>query len=447
MIFKGSVVLCPFLLAALLLQNGHAFAPALQQQHQQQRVIQTSASSFHIPRVGPLPAVQDDDDEVKAVNPYADPNYPDLEFVNYDDPEYQVDQGSGDEFYDSTYKSTEDEIEEMREERRQKNDEYQFETYYQNVLRNGAEYKGEWTVYKTSTFIDAMDDDPSGIPRLAMAGKPLMVISKGERITGKDKSGMEDRLLHVEKMFVDSDEDDRSDTVKAIEEEIVSKQYSPDQLSRFDFRGQQGIMCVGNCYTTCRGTPLIPKDDVPVHEGPFEELFAEIGIQSDSVRFRIKLDYSVRDEDMVALPPLHLRTMTVCRETLGTWPRTKKYTSAAEALVGQVLFGPPGAPGGLYDPPPVGSEEQAAQYMMLDLDGGATVLFPYLMDQDPDSHPDALGWVTSLDWTPGRIRFQVDRKTMAGKGLLGLRTLECSEVQGIDAETYRPRDGGQNMRQ
>jgi hypothetical protein len=100
-----------------------------------------------------------------------------------------------------------------------------------------------------------------------------------------------------------------------------------------------------------------------------------------------------------------------------------------------------------YDPPPVGSEVQASQYLLLDLEGRATVLLPYLMDQDPEAHGGDSGWVTSLDWTPGTQRYQLDRKTTGGKKLLGLRTLELSEVQSADADTYRPRDGGQNMRQ
>jgi hypothetical protein len=56
--------------------------------------------------------------------------------------------------------------------------------------------------------------------------------------------------------------------------------------------------------------------------------------------------------------------------------------------------------------------------MLLNLDGGATALFPYLMDQDPEAHPGS-GWFTSLDWTPGDLRFQVDRKVKVngGKGL------------------------------
>merc|ERR1712238_404488 len=53
-------------------------------------------------------------DEEKMVNIYEDPNYPDLEFIDYSDPEYQIDQGAGDEFFDDT--STEAQVEAMREE-------------------------------------------------------------------------------------------------------------------------------------------------------------------------------------------------------------------------------------------------------------------------------------------------------------------------------------------
>ena len=37
--------------------------------------------------------VSEEDDEERVENPYQDPNYPELEFVNYADPEYKVDQG------------------------------------------------------------------------------------------------------------------------------------------------------------------------------------------------------------------------------------------------------------------------------------------------------------------------------------------------------------------
>jgi hypothetical protein len=232
----------------------------------------------------------------------------------------------------------------------------------------------------------------------------------------------------------------------AKEEELSMKtKFWPEQLSSFDFRGQQGIMCVGNAYTICTSTPL-GDSNIP-HTGPYSSYSAEMGITSDDdVRFRIKLDYSVLENDSKELPPLHLKSFTICRETLGIWPRAQNYKSAIEAITNDALFGPRGAEGGLYDPPPVGTAEQASQYLLLDLEGRATVLLPYLMDQDPDVH-DGSRWVTTLDWTPGKQRYQLDRKTKSGKEILGLRTLELTEVQSTDAETYRPSDGGENMRQ
>jgi hypothetical protein len=184
------------------------------------------------------------------------------------------------------------------------------------------------------------------------------------------------------------------------------------------------------------------------HRGPFSEYRAELGIQEGQARFRVKLDYSVLPDDGSSTPPLHLKSMTVCRETRSAWPRMATTAAAVEDRVqpAESLFAPPGAAGGLYDPPPVGSDAQAAQYMLLDLEGGATVLLPYLLDQDPTAHGGE-GWVTSLDWTPGEIRYQVDRKVHGGDKLLGLRTLELSEVRQADAEQYRPRDGGRDMRQ
>ena len=86
------------------------------------------------------------------------------------------------------------------------------------------------------------------------------------------------------------------------------------------------------------------------------------------------------------------------------------------------------------------------RYMMIDLDGGASVLFPHTIDQDPATF-DGNGWVTSLDWTPGAIRYQADRKVNSGTKIKGLRSLELSEVLGSDAEEMRPKDGGADMRQ
>lgn len=393
---------------------------------------------------------QSSDQEGNEENPYADPNYPELEFVNYSDPEYQVDMGTGDEFFDPS--DTEAQVEAMREERRVRNDEFQFETYYKDVLKEGKEFKGEWTVFRTSTFIDG-ETDGNGRPRLSKAVGPFKVISRGERVNiASEKQESSDnrleyeRILHHEKVFNDPDDDEEKTEELLKEEELsMSTKFWPDQLSSFDFRGQQGIMCVGNAYTICTSTPL--GDSQAPHEGPYATYSAELGITSeDDVRFRIKMDYSVVDGDKTELPPLHLKSFTICRETLGIWPRAKNYKSAIEAITQDALFGPRGAEGGLYDPPPVGTAEQASQYLMLDLEGRATVLLPYLMDQDPDAH-DGSGWVSTLDWTPGQQRYQLDRKTKAGKEMLGLRTLELTEVQSADAETYRPTDGGSNMRQ
>lgn len=401
-----------------------------------------------------LSASSEDDDEEKKENPYQDPNYPELEFVNYDDPDYQVDQGVGDEFYDpaAAKAETEAQVEAMREERRVRNDEFQFETFYKEIMKEGKEYKGEWTVYTTSTFVNG--DKPGDIPKIKKASEPIKVISRGERKQVKATSTTNhrldtERLVFHEKVFSDSQEDGEKSPEQLQQEEVtMALQYAPDELTSSDFRGHQGIMCVGHGYTICKGIQLQESKEPFV--GPFQEYRSELGIQFDDLRFRVKLDYSVTDAEKkdMALPPLRLRSFTVCRETLGLWPRSSaNYKSAIEQLTDVVLFGSAGAQGGLYDPPPVGSEEQAGQYLLLDLEGGATLLLPFTMDQDPTVHPDSNGWVTSLDWTPGKFRFQVDRKTNGGKDILGLRTLELSEVQSADAETYRPRDGGANMRQ
>ena len=59
----------------------------------------------------------------------------------------------------------------------------------------------------------------------------------------------------------------------------------------------------------------------------------------------------------------------------------------------------------------MGTEERALEnYMLLDFEGGATVLLPHRLDQhddDTEEEGDGFGWVTSLDWTPGKIRYQV----------------------------------------
>jgi hypothetical protein len=114
--------------------------------------------------------------------------------------------------------------------------------------------------------------------------------------------------------------------------------------------------------------------------------------------------------------------------------------------ISERLFGAPGAQGGLFDRPPVGGEDQAKQYMTLDLEGGATVLFPHKIDQDPEAH-NGNGWVQTIDWCPGRLRYQVDKKIKSGKEVRGLKTLELTEIQASDAEQWKPNDGGSDMRQ
>jgi hypothetical protein len=164
-----------------------------------------------------------------------------------------------------------------------------------------------------------------------------------------------------------------------------------------------------------------------------------VGIAANDMRFRLKLDYGTTTK--AAEPSLLvLKTLTVCRETRNDWPQSPNAPQYARAC----LFGPPGAPGGLYDPPPLKSEKQAQEYVLMDLEGRATALIPFRMDQGEDALD---GYVVSLDWTSGPVRYQVDRKIDSGRNLLRLKTLELSEVLGEDAETYRPRDGGQNMRQ
>lgn len=405
----------------------------------------------------------------KKENPYNDPNYPDLEFVDYSDPEYVVDQGTGDEFFDE--KSTEEEIEEMREDRRRRNDEFQFQTYFKELLKEGREYNGEWSVYQTSTFLEAMKDklDANGYPKLIKSSRPLYVTSKAHKSTVETDSIYPtdaERIHHIENAVdrkTGTDDDDDEVGSKAEEElnkSILSTTYWPEKLSAFDFRGEKGIMCVGGSYTICTTVPLAEpsNQDDEVTKGPFAQYRTEVGIEDNQLRFRIKLDYRMKEDDKEAFlkamdgssvpPKLCLKSLVVCRETLEQWPPSPDDGSATatEQLLANALYGKPGAPGGLYDPPPVGSEEQAGKYMLLDLEGGSTILFPYEMDQDPAAF-EGNGWVTSLDWTPGRYRYQVDRKIQGGMELRNLRTLELSEVQSADADQYRPKDGGSDMRQ
>jgi len=496
-----------------------------QQQQQQQQQLRQSLTFPLTTRLNQASFDEEDNKEVeeeeKKVNPYADPNYPDLEFIDYSDPEYQADRGQvidGDEDSNDSM-STEEEVESMREHARRKNDEFQFQTFFQNILKNGDDFKGEWTLYKTSTFLNSDDDDDkkeeeSMMPRLHKAAQTFLVQSKGSKkflkenekgdnnIAVDDFAVSRERILHEELLVSDEDvlaqynleqannkngdttNNDDSDGAKSssssksqgttttaatttspsIQQELMDTKYWPQELCFADFRGTQGIMCVSNAYTVGTAVRLAETTTTSTHNtnGPFSEYRTELGLTTDQLRFRIKLDYAIVPEETdssssesttTSPPPLYLRSLIVCREMREMWPRGSSSSSSfipynnEMANNYEALFGVPGADNGLYDPPPVGTDQQATQYMQLDFDGHATALFPYKIDQVAVDDDDRGGWVFSLDWTPGAMRYQVDRKIHGGKQLLGLRTLELSEVLNSNAEIYRPRDGGQNMRQ
>jgi hypothetical protein len=315
-------------------------------------------------------------------------------------------------------------------------------------------------VYAKKELNDNPVDAVQGLPRLIKSRRPLYVTSKAFKSTVETTSihpTDAEHIHHVETVATkpDKDEDEGDEnTVSPAEEKlnqsILQSTYWPELLSAFDFRGDKAIMCVGAAYTICSSISVAGEVEDGV-EGPFAEYLAEMGIISNDLRFRVKLDYRMTDDAKKAFlssetptvpPPLCLKSMVVCHEILERWPPSPddKYRSATEQSISNAFYGKPGAEGGLYDPPPVGSEDQAGKYMFLDLEGGATLLFPYEMEQDTAAF-EGNGWVTSLDWTPGTFRYQADRKVMGGRALRTLRTLELSEVQGADADQYRPRDG------
>jgi hypothetical protein len=360
---------------------------------------------------------EDSDDDITSSNnnPYADPNYPELEFVDYSDPEYTADSGNYDDLYDNMDEdSTEAEIEAMREERRVKNDIFQFNTYHAKTYQNGATFAGEWT---------------DTVPTLSQLKHTFPVTTRLEA----DEHG---RWVHIEHYHVNATTDNNS----ALDWNDYYKPYWPETMVPFDFRGQQGNMVCGDAWTVCQALNAAHES---VTEGPFVEYRAEVGLSYGSLmRYRLKLDYSARaDRDDQQL--LQLKYLTVCREVIVEremhWPRRHPNYEIQEAL-----FGTPGAEGGLYDPPPIADGTENS-YILLDLPGHATTLIPVVLN--PSLTSPKMSWVTSLDWTPGKMRYQVDRKVNSGKDLLGLRSLELSEVQAADAEEYRPRDGGQDMRQ
>ena len=137
--------------------------------------------------------------------------------------------------------------------------------------------------------------------------------------------------------------------------------------------------------------------------------------------------------------------MVLCREMRECWPRCDTMSNVDDSIT-ETIFGQPGAPGGLYDPPPVRSEEQSKLYMKMNLEGYASVIFPYKIHQDPEAF-DGNGWVQTIDWSPGRIRYQADRKVQVGAKIWELKTFEFTEDEADSADKRRSSDIQQNKRQ
>ena len=435
----------------------------------------------------------DEEDETnEKANPYADPNYPDLEFIDYSDPNYQVDMGLDDAVFMSQQEQNEadaEELESMREERRVRNDEFQFQSYFSTALQSGKVFQGEWTVYKC--LFPENDESSAAPPRLLRAASTYTVTSQASKQSvssnqDSDTSGTKDEqfsssegIWHSEELIVEDEDDAASSLLSGSKDDFLYRTLTQntfwpvdEPLQPRDFRGPQGNMCVSNAYTIAVGFPCRneEKDKSTTRStstfdtmGPFAEYRAEVGLVSDDLRFRIKLDYAAVAEG-TEKAPLELRSLTVCREMQQPiWQQRKLLKEERDKLsvdmeeksdestinwmaYEEALFGIPGADNGLYDPPPVSDPEN---YLQVDLDGHATALFPYRMEQASlgEDADDRTGFVISLDWTPTNMRYQVDRKMLGGPKLLGLRTLELSSVLAKQAETYRPRDGGANMRQ
>ena len=225
-------------------------------------------SSFRRARQGSNDGDDEDDKETTPeFNPYADPNYPDLEFVNYDDPEYSIDRS-----LTAAEANIEDEtlLEQMREERRVANDEFQYNTYWHTVWNAGlSTYRGEWTVYYSSHFFPQFDDDENEeekeeeeeeknsneLPHLIqLSDAPLTVVSRAviQNSTGTTTDENKVLSIHSYIQHVEALEQGMGDVDLAmaggaddIEQDVVAQTYWPVQLSQADFRGHQGIMICG----------------------------------------------------------------------------------------------------------------------------------------------------------------------------------------------------------
>jgi hypothetical protein len=204
----------------------------------------------------------EEEDEKSKINPYADPNYPDLEFVDYSDPEYSINQS--DEYFSTTpppsapSRQNADEkeekveeqalLEEMREDKRRGNDEYQFRTYHRDFCHT---YHGEWTIYTTNL----LTDPTCTIPTLQEASTKATVVSRGEKIMRADSTSTYD----IDKEFIRHFQEFQRPTLmndagieaffdeasSSPEHELLLLPYWPETLQARDFRGEAGIMVCG----------------------------------------------------------------------------------------------------------------------------------------------------------------------------------------------------------
>jgi hypothetical protein len=208
----------------------------------------------------------DDDNNKTKINPYADPNYPDLEFVDYSDPEYSINQS--DEYFstnspppsnqnaDDNDNDKDDDneqvlLEEMREEQRRGNDEYQFRTYHRDFCHT---YRGEWTIYTTNL----LSDPTCTIPTLQESSTKATVVSRGEKIIRTDSTSSYDidkefirhfqefqRPTLMNDAGIEAFFDETSSSSSSSEHELLLLPYWPETLQARDFRGEAGIMVCG----------------------------------------------------------------------------------------------------------------------------------------------------------------------------------------------------------
>jgi len=352
------------------------------------------------------------------------------EIFDYENAPYAIDQGGYDEFPlpDGVEPTDEEAIEAMRESRRERNDQFQFETFW-GLVGGGDEWKGRWEV------VDVAHDGSGSPPTLSPRKKQIYVTS---RVRREEKDGTFDmskgsRLLREETVVSDpkgdnehlrdTDEERGADMTSIPSAAADLSEFTPSpfpSLEQLDFRGEAGNMVVANAYTVCSTVP-------EGNDGPLKSFNVELGLVYGEIRLRLRLHYAAKGD----CGDLLLGTVVMCRDRRDRWPSERE----------RAFMGPAGAPGGLYDPPPIGEEDQT-KYMLVEFDGYTSSLFPYVISQaeDVDGENSHRGVVASIDWSPGRMRYQVDRKMQFGRHVKHLRTLELSEVQVDDAERLRPKN-------